>query len=147
MGLGFLFRILVGLPIQPFFYLAADVEHFSVLNNLLGQLAEELFLGGRFEVPIFFGLEGIDGLIRALIHVLLADLIDDLQEDSIGEFGLKDVGKVAVDQVAQDLKGFFGVVGEELVAFDGNAVGEETHRQAFCLSELVHPVLLVNLSA
>ena len=139
--------LLLRLSIQPLLYFAADVEHLPVLHYLLGQLAEELLLRGRPEVPLFLALEGIDGLIRALVHVLLADLIDYFEEDSVGEFGLEDVGKVAVDEVAKDLEGFFGVVGEELVALDGDAVGEEAHGQALCLSELVHPVLLVDLSA
>lgn len=86
--LTFFLNLLVGFSVQAFFNFAADVKHLAVFDDLLGQLAEKLLLRRRLEFIVFLGLKGVDGLVRALVHVLLDDLIHDLKENSVGEFGL-----------------------------------------------------------
>jgi hypothetical protein len=133
------------LPVQPLLDLVPDLNHLPVLHDALGQLQQELLLRGRTEVPVVLGLQRSHAL-AALLHVAFSHPVDHLQEDAVGVLALEDEGEITVNEVAQHLQALLGLVGEELVALDGDAVSEETDGQRLGLPELVDAVVLVDLS-
>jgi len=60
---------------------------------------------------------------------------------------LEHIRKIAIDQIAQDLKTFLAFIRKKLKAFDRYAVAKESHWQRLSFSKFMYSILIINLSA
>ncbi len=133
--------------IQLLFYGVSNLDHFTVLNYLFGYFIQKLLFGRRFEL---FGLQVIYSTYLAsleAVDVLYLCFVHNLHKYPIRIFGFQNVGKVAVEDVCQNLNRFFLLIRTEFIALYGYSVSKEPNREGFCFSYFMDPIFIfVNLS-
>lgn len=136
------------LSVQFLFNFIANTDYLTVLDHTLGKFTQKLLLRGGPEVVVGLRLETIYLVwtLRGWTVVSFSQLVDYFHEHSVGILPLQNVGEVSIDEVPQNLKRLFALVGKEVVAFDSDSVAKEADWQRFSLSELMNPVFLVDFS-
>lgn len=119
------------------FELFSDWYDISILDDLLGELVEELLLGHRVEtIKIRQLLES--WVLPQLIVIRLIDHVDWLQRDALGVLLLQVVREVAVEDVREHRLRLLRVVRVEWHAFDHETVCEEENWHIIVDFEAAH---------
>ena len=119
------------------FELLSDRYDISILDDLLGELIEELLLRQWVEtIKIRQLFES--WVLPQLIVIRLIDHVNRLERDALGVLLLQIVREVAVKDVREHRLRLFRVVGVEWHAFDHETICEEENRHIIVDFEAAH---------